>query len=182
MVVVMEITAAFKHRAQAQRAVDALLESGFSPGDVRLDWAEHAHEAFADDPQAPIAATVGGPRPLALGGAGGAIAAAAAGWAFGLTKGNWWRMLPLALAGLALGGGGAAAYGYMTRPGQLWGPPMGGGAGYSEGSLERGHAVVTVATEGRILEVEDLLRSFGGRAVHLRGDPASSREAMPAVH
>jgi len=89
-------------------------------------------------------------------------------------------MVPLALAGLALGGSGMAAYGYMSRPGAPWGPPPADGSvAYEPGSLERGHAVVAVSTPTRIPDVESTRRSFGGRAVHLRGDRAASPATAP---
>lgn len=168
----MEVVAAFKHRAQAQRAVDALLEVGFTPANLRLDWAEHAHAAFASEPDDPT--LINTPLAIALVGFLGGAIATGVGVAFGLGKGGWWRVLPVALAGLALGGGAAAAYGYLSRsPAPIQQP-----ATYDQGSLDRGHAVVTVATRDRILEVETLLRGFGGRAVHLRGEPA----ALTALH
>src|SRR3989442_15375233 len=52
------VVAAFKHRAQAQRAVDALLDAGFDETSIAIEaseeWHHHEQDAPVDAPSADV--------------------------------------------------------------------------------------------------------------------------------
>jgi hypothetical protein len=175
------VVAAFKHRAQAQRAVDALLDAGFDEASIAIEaseeWRHHEQEAALDGSSADVEpgwrrAPARWPVPA---GAflGGAVATSAA-WLN--RRRAWWQRggwargeIALVAAGAVLGAaGGLALMSAWRREAATAAGELHGGVEYEQGSLERGHAIVTVAPGERLADAETLLRAFGGRGVHLR--------------
>src|SRR5262249_21006328 len=175
------VVAAFKHRAQAQRAVDALLDAGFAQTQIAIEATEEWHhyeteatleqEAMAAEASPPTAGRWPVPAGAFLGGAvgGGAAWLARRGrprW----QRGGWTRgQVGMVAAGALVGAAGGMALLTAWRRGEAPAlPDDRAGASYDQGSLERGHAIVTVAPGERLAEAEGLLRAFGGRGVHVR--------------
>jgi hypothetical protein len=186
------VVAAFKHRAQAQRAVDALLDAGFADALISIEATEEwrHHEGEAADDAAPLAAPSQGLAPARWpvpAGAflGGAVAAGAA--MVAQRRRSWWQrggwtrgQIALVAAGAFVGAAGGLALltGWRGDDGSA-GPDGRGRAEYDQGSLERGHAIVTVAPGERLADAESLLRAFGGRGVHVRA-PEPVEEPGPS--
>jgi hypothetical protein len=203
------VVAAFRHRAQAQRAVDALLDAGFDQTSIAIEapdeWRHHDHGA-SDEPSDPLAphpdptaglwpgspADAGLPArwPVPAGALlGGAIAAAAA-WVARQRRRTWWRSagwsrseIGLVAAGAVAGavGGLALLTSWRHDDAQHRLEAARPHAEYDSGNLERGHAIVTVAPGDRLADAESLLRAFGGRAVHLRSTEAPAPVDLDAT-
>jgi hypothetical protein len=171
------VVAVFKHRAQAHRAVDALLEAGFATDQIRLEDHGGQHDHLTHQEAEASVARSWPVRFVAVGaGLGGGVGAAAA-WLMGWTR----RVIELpprrdllarmrrrgvlgpALIGIGLGAaGGYALAEWMRPPAPRESEPV----DWYEGSLERGRAVVQVRTDSRGEEVEAILKAYGGRGVH----------------
>jgi hypothetical protein len=188
------VVAAFKHRAQAQRAVDALLDAGFEDARIAIEateeWRHHDEEAVEQPPASvsPSGGAVPARWPVPAGAfLGGALAAGAA-W---ITRRRrpWWQrgawtggQVALVAAGAIVGAGGGLALLTAWRNGDA--PALAdayGGVEYDEGSLERGHAIVAVEPGERLAEAESLLRTFGGRGVHVRAAPEPVESDLAAT-
>ncbi|HEY3111406.1 MAG TPA: hypothetical protein VGL23_21800, partial [Chloroflexota bacterium] len=167
------VVAAFKHRAQAQRAIDALLDAGFDETSIAIEaseeWHHHEQEETIDASSADVEpgwrrAPARWPVPA---GAflGGAVAASAA-W-LNQRRHAWWQRggwargeIALVAAGAVVGAAGGLAL--MTAWRRQAAPAAGelyGRVEYDQGSLERGHAIVTVAPGERMDDAETLLRA-----------------------
>jgi hypothetical protein len=187
------VVAAFKHRAQAQRAVDALLDAGFDETSIAIEASDewHHHEEAVDTSSAE--AEPGWHRaparwPVPAGAFLGGAAAASAAW-LNQRRRAWWQHggwargeIALIAAGAILGAAGGLAL--MTTWRRQAAPAVGGldgGVEYDQGSLERGHAIVTVAPGERLTDAETLLRTFGGRGVHLRAAEESDTGDLDAT-
>jgi hypothetical protein len=180
------VVAAFKHRAQAQRAVDAMLECGFDATRIRIEGGEEHQFTPIVETAPPAPPPVWAPFwPIPAGAVGGALAGAAV-WGAGWTRRVRWRWLRggfgPALVGLGLGAAGGLALAMLSRADAdaMAVPSLDPPAHYDEGSLERGHSRVIVAPGDRIGEAETLLRSFGGRGVHLAGPDAAGAPTFDA--
>ena len=157
----------FRHHAQAQRAVDALLDAGFTRDEITLS-----------EPDAEILLQLDAEPPQALPPDAGLPALAVAGAALGATLGGLggWLGRPLGRGlgrnltlGVVLGAAVGAAvarlavrfYGATPEPTapELALEPV----QYDQGSLDRGRAMVTVESLSRLDECDQILRSFGGR-------------------
>jgi hypothetical protein len=178
------VVAAFKHRAQAQRAVDALLDAGFEETRIAIEAAEERrhHDETAVDRSPAAVSPIWGAAPARWpvpAGAflGGALAAGAA-WVRRRRR-SWWQrggwtrgQVALVAAGAVAGAaGGLALLTAWRREGAPALDGAHGGVEYDEGNLERGHTLVTVEPGERLADAESLLRAFGGRGVHVRAAP-----------
>jgi hypothetical protein len=152
----------FRHRAQAQRAVDALLDAGLTAAQITLTEPDHdlprKLEEDAHTVHAPTTAETG------MGTGVGALVGAAAG---ALTGWSRRRRTALSVAlwsafGSAVGAGAAALVAWIF--GRDGAPRMElEPVHYDEGSLERGRAMVTVDAGAMNARAEEILLEFGGR-------------------
>lgn len=156
------VVALFRHRAQAQRAVDALLEAGFGAERITLGEPDHDLPArLAADEHALHAPT---PAAHGVGLGFGALAGAVAGGLTGCSRRRWtWLSLAgWAAFGSAVGAGAAALVAWFMGRGQP-DPIEQAPVHYDEGSLDRGRAMVTVEADAMAARAEEILLEYGGR-------------------
>ena len=152
----------FRHRAQAQRAVDALLDAGFTPDQITLTEPDHdlprkleQDELAAHTPTAPESAFGAG-----VGAVLGAIAGAFVGWR--RRRRSAWKTAGWTAFGSAAGAGAAALVAWLMGRSSV--DPLDiEPVHYDEGSLERGRTMVTVDAGPSNPRAEAILLEFGGR-------------------
>lgn len=156
------VVAVFRHRAQAQRAVDALLQAGFDAGQITLTEPDHDLPAkLAADRHTTRAAT---PIEGGIGVAFGALLGAVAGGLTGRSLlGRTWLSVALwAALGSSAGAAGAAAVAFVLGRRHAERLPV-EPVHYDEGSLERGRAMVTIDPANQVARAEEILLEYGGR-------------------
>jgi hypothetical protein len=156
------VVTVFRHRAQAQRAVDALLEAGFGAERITLTEPDHDLPARLEADEH----TAHAPTPAERGfGAGlGALLGAAAGGLLGRRRRRWtWASVAAwAAFGSAVGAACVALVVWFfgrNRPEPMALAPV----HFDEGSLERGRAMVTVDGGDEAARAEAILLEYGGR-------------------
>lgn len=152
----------FRHRAQAQRAVDALLDAGFKAEQITLTEPNHDLPRLLEEDAQKVHPPT--PAETRIGSGFGALVGAVAGALTGLGRrrrtafsvGLW------AAFGAAVGAGAAALVAWVLGRGAE--PGLGlEPVHYDEGSLERGRAMVTVDAGTLNGRAEEILLEFGGR-------------------
>ncbi|HEX8524214.1 MAG TPA: hypothetical protein VF669_18310 [Tepidisphaeraceae bacterium] len=159
------LVAAFEDRQQAERAVDALEQNGFSAADVGL--AIRGSDAVRGGMISDASATKDGP-----GAATGAITGASLGAILGAAAAFLVPGVgPIVAAGIfSMAFGGAIA---GAAVGGIFGALTGLGvseqeAKYYEQAFNAGHAIVAVRTGDRATAAAEILRSFGGYDLQTR--------------
>jgi hypothetical protein len=156
------VVAMFRHRAQAQRAVDALLDAGFTADQITLTEPDHDLPRKLDRDERAVHA----PTPVeagfgaTVGAVLGAIAGALLGWR--RPRRSVWKTAGWAGFGACVGAGATALVARVL--GQTGATPLDlEPVHYDQGSLERGRAMVTVDAGPSNGQAESILLEFGGR-------------------